>query len=555
MGNRKICIDNKNIEYNVNNNSSGIVLESIVKDIESEYKGYITLANINNKLRELSYEIKDDCNIKFIDTTDADGLRVYSRTLSFIFIMACNELFDKPKVTIEHSLANGLYSEVYAEKILQESDIIDIKNKMEDIINKNYKIEKISTTKEEAIKIFEDNNMYEQAELLKYKEYNDVKIYKCNNHINHFYGHMLPSTGYIKTFDLKKYENGIVLLGPSKSDKTKPAKCIPQPKLANIYKEAENWANVMGIDKVTTLNKIIENKEYGEIIRTVEALHEKKLSQIADMIKEQEKRVVLIAAPSSSGKTSFAHRLCIHLKVNGLNPVSISLDDYFVNREDTPLDEFGNYDFESIYAIDLERFNSDLKCLLEGKEISLPKFNFKLGIREDNHKKLKIKENQPIILEGIHGLNPMLTSSIPDEDKFKIYISALTQINLDDYNRIPTTDLRLIRRMVRDYNFRGYSAKHTIMHWNSVRRGEKKNIFPYQEEADIIFNSACVYELAVLKKYAKPLLEQIESNDDAYIEANRLLKLLQYFIELDDISDIPSTSILREFIGGSKIVD
>ena len=555
MGSIKVCIDNKNREYRFDDKYSGILLENIVEDIESEYKGYITLANINNKLRELSYEVKQDCDIKFIDTTNADGLRVYFRTLSFIFIMACDELFNKPKVTIEHSLSKGLYSEVQVNNNLQEDDIIKIKNKMQDIINKNYKIEKISTTKEEAIKIFEINNMYEKAELLRYKEYNDVKIYKCNNNIDHFYGHMLPSTGHIKVFDLKKYGNGVILFGPSESNKKEPAKYIPQPKLANIYKEAENWAKVMEIDKVTTLNKIIQDKKYGEVIRIVEALHEKKLSQIADMIKNEGKRVVLIAAPSSSGKTSFAHRLCIHLKVNGLSPVSISLDDYFLNREDTPLDEFGNYDFESIYAIDLERFNSDLKSLLEGKEISLPRFNFKLGKREENYKKLKIKENQPIILEGIHGLNPILTSSILDEDKFKIYISALTQINLDDYNRIPTTDLRLIRRMVRDYNFRGYSAKHTIMNWNSVRRGEKKNIFPYQEEADIIFNSACVYELAVLKKYAKPLLEEIESSDEAYIEANRLLKFLQYFIELEDTSDIPSTSILREFIGGSKIVD
>ena len=550
-----ICINNVNREYYLEEGSSGIVLENIVKDIESEYKGYITLANINNKLRELSYKVKEDCNIKFIDTTNADGSRVYSRTMSFIFIMACNELFDKARVTIEHSLSRGLYCEVHTNAKLQDFDLKNIKNKMQYIIDKNYKIEKISTTKSNAIKIFEEHGMYEKAELLRYKEHDDVKIYKCNNYINHFYGHMLPSTGYIKTFDLKQYENGVILLGPSESDKTKVKEYVPQPKLANIYKEAEEWAKVIDVDKVITLNKIIENNQYGEVIRTVEALHEKKLSQIADMIKEKKKRVVLIAAPSSSGKTSFANRLCIHLKVNGLNPVSISLDDYFLNREDTPLDEFGKYDFESIYAIDLEKFNSDLKRLLDGKEVNLPKFNFKTGKREENYKKLKIKDNQPIILEGIHGLNPILTSSIHDEDKFKIYISALTQINLDDYNRIPTTDLRLIRRMVRDYNFRGYSAKHTIINWDSVRRGEKKNIFPYQEEADIIFNSACVYELAVLKKYAKPLLEEIKSDDEAYIEANRLLKFLQYFIELEDTSDIPSTSILREFIGGSKIVD
>jgi len=555
MSNINICVNNKNREYYLEEGSSGVVLEKIVQDIGSEYKGYITLANINNKLRELSYEVKENCNINFLDTTNADGSRVYFRTMSFIFIMACNELFNNPRVTIEHSLSKGLYCEVHADKKLQEVDVENIKIKMQNIIDKNYKIEKISTTKAKAIKIFEDYGMYEKAELLRYKEYDDVKIYKCNNNINHFYGHMLPSTGYIKTFDLKRYKNGVILLGPSEFDKTKPTMYEPQPKLANIYKEAEEWANVMDVDKVTTLNKIIESNQYGEVIRIVEALHEKKLSQIADIIKENKKRVILIAAPSSSGKTSFANRLFIHLKVNGLKPVSISLDDYFLNREDTPLDEFGKYDFESIYAIDLEKFNSDLKGLLEGNEISIPKFNFKTGKRERKYKKLKIKENQPIILEGIHGLNPILTSSIPDEDKFKIYISALTQINLDDYNRIPTTDLRLIRRMVRDYNFRGYSAKHTIMNWESVRRGEKKNIFPYQEEADIIFNSACVYELAVLKKYAKPLLEEIKNDDEAYIEANRLLKFLQYFIELEDTSDIPSTSILREFIGGSKIVD
>ncbi len=553
--NINVCVDNKSRDYYLKEGYSGIVLEDIIKDFENEYKGYITIANINNKLRELSYEVKEDCNISFLDTTNPDGLRVYFRTMSFIFIMACNELFNKSRVTVEHSLSKGLYCEVHIGKKLQQTDIDNIKGKMQDIIDKNYKIEKISTTKSEAINIFESYQMYEKAELLRYKEYDDVKIYKCNNNINHFYGYMLPSTGYIKTFDLKQYKNGVILLGPSDLDKTKVTMYEPQPKLANIYKEAEEWANIMDIDKVTTLNKIIEKKQIGEIIRTVEALHDKKLSQIADIIKENKKRVILIAAPSSSGKTSFANRLCIHLKVNGLNPVPISLDDYFLNREDTPLDEFGKYDFESIHAIDLEKFNSDLRDLLEGNEINLPKFNFKTGKRENSYKKLKIKDNQPIILEGIHGLNPILTESIPDKDKFKIYISALTQINLDDYNRIPTTDLRLIRRIVRDYNFRGYSAKHTIMSWESVRRGENKNIFPYQEEADIIFNSACVYELSVLKKYVKPLLEEIKSDDEVYIEANRLLKLLQYFIEIDDISDIPFTSILREFIGGSKIVD
>lgn len=554
---RNLSIDlNGNIRtYNLEDNNSKLTLEDIANDVCDDYKGYITLGVIDNKLRELSYEVNKSCKLKFLDTTNEDGSRVYFRTMSFIFIMACKELFNECRVIIEHSLSNGLYCEVHIGRKLEDEDVKLIKAKMDNIISNNYKIQKISTNKENAISILREYNMNEKAELLKYKEYDDVKLYKCNGYIDHFYGYMLPSTGYAKIFDIKLYNNGVVILGPDENNKNTSTKFIPHPKLSNVYLEAEKWSKLIGVDKVVTLNHVIENKKYGDVIRTVEALHEKKLSQIADMIKEQRKRVILIAAPSSSGKTSFAHRLSIHLRVNNLNPVSISLDDYFVNREDTPLDEFGKLDFESIYAIDLDRFNSDLKKLLNGEEISLPKFNFKLGIREETGKKLKIEQNQPIILEGIHGLNPMLTSSIDDEDKFKIYISALTQINLDDHNRIPTTDLRLIRRMVRDYNFRGYSAEHTIMQWDSVRRGEKKNIFPYQEEADVIFNSACVYELAVLKTYVKPLLEEITTDSPAYIEANRILKFLQYFIELKDVSDIPYTSILREFIGGSKIVD
>lgn len=555
MKNLNLYIDGKKINYTQNSDDDKIFLYNIAKEVEDEYKGYITLAIVDNKLRELTYEINNGCNVKFLDTTNMDGRRVYNRTIAFIFIMACKEVFNNSKVVIEHSLSGGLYCDVHLDRDLKEEDIEKIRTKMKEIIKNDYKIEKIITNKKDAISIFKSYNMEEKARLLEYKEYDDVKIYKCNGNIDHFYGYMLPSTGYIKIFDLKLYKNGVILLGASSKDKTKAAEFVPQPKLASIYREAEEWSNLIGVDKVLTLNKIIEDNQYGEIIRIVEALHEKKLSQIADTIKEKGKRVILIAAPSSSGKTSFAHRLSIHLKVNNLKPVSISLDDYFVNREDTPLDEFGNYDFESIYAIDLDRFNSDLEKLVNGEEISLPKFNFKSGKREKSGKKLKIDKDQIIILEGIHGLNPILTSSIKDEDKFKIYISALTQINLDDHNRIPTTDLRIIRRMVRDYNFRGYSAEKTINQWESVRRGEKKNIFPYQEEADIIFNSACVYEIAVLKKYAKPLLEDIPRDNSAYIEANRLLKLLQYFVELNDISDIPPTSIIREFIGGSKIVD
>ena len=547
-------IDGCKKTYDLKNNTDGIRLSDIAKDFENNYSGYISLAVVNNDVQELNTYIKEDSDIKFLDTKNPDGLRVYTRTLNLVFIMACKCLFKDSRVVIEHSLSNGVYCEIYLGRDITEEDISKIKDKMDKIIAKDYDINKNIYTKKEAIEIFKSIGLDEKAELIKYKENDIVKIYKCNNYIDHFYGYLMPSTGYIKSYDLFKYRNGVILMAASEDDKHIPKKFVPQPKLANIYKEAEEWSNLMGVDKVLSLNKIIEEKKYGEIIRIVEALHEKKIGQIADIIKQENKRIILIAAPSSSGKTSFATRLCIHLKVNNLNPVSISLDNYFVDRDKTPLDEFGKLDYESINAINLERFNKDLKDLLEGKKVQLPRYNFITG-KSEAGEILQIEKNQPIILEGIHGLKPVLTASIPDDEKFKIYLSALTQLNLDDHNRIPTTDLRLIRRIVRDNQFRGHTAEMTIMGWPSVRRGEEKNIFPYQEEADVMFNTACVYELALLKTYAKPLLEHIGEDSEAYIEAKRLLKFLQYFVELDDLSDIPPTAIIREFIGGSKIVD
>jgi len=548
-------IDGNEKQYNLEENNLGIPLKEIAKDFEDKHKGKICIASVDNKLRELNYNVFDDCKIKFIDTTEEDGKRVYFRALSFILVMACKALFGDGKVVIEHSLSKGLYCEVHIGRDLNEVDLENIKRAMQEKIDKNYEIEKVEMSRDEAIEIFNENKLYSKAELLKYKDYDSTTVYKCGDYIDHYYGYMLPSTGDVSIFNVELHNKGLILFGPNKNDKTVPTKYVSQPKLANIYYETEQWSKLLGIDKVVSLNRIVENNEYGDVIRTVEALHEKKLAQIADEISKYNKRIILIAAPSSSGKTSFANRLSIHLRVNNLNPISISLDNYFVDREFTPLDELGNFDFESIYAIDLDKFNSDLKKLLDGEEIQEIKFDFKTGKRVETNKTIQIDKNQPIILEGIHGLNPMLTESIDDDEKFKIYLSALTQLNLNNHNRIPTTDLRLIRRIVRDHNFRGYSAEKTILQWESVRRGEKKNIFPYQEEADIIFNSACVYELSILKGYVKPLLEEIETLSEAYIESNRLLNFLQYFVELEDISDIPSTSILREFIGGSKIVE
>lgn len=366
---------------------------------------------------------------------------------------------------------------------------------------------------------------------------------------------MFPSTSYIKDFDLVRMGDGLVIQGPDKGIRGKMSKFKALPKLSDIYRESEQWSRTLGIETVVDLNEIIENKEYGEMIRTVEALHEKKIAEIADMIVQRNSKLILIAAPSSSGKTSFAHRLSTQLRVNGLTPLPISLDDYFVDREHTPKDENGEYDFESIDAIDIDQFNKDLNDLLNGKEIVKIKFDFMTGSRVYTDKKLKLEENHPIILEGIHGLNPNLTKAISDDLKFKIYLSVITQINLDDHNRIPTTDFRLIRRMVRDHQFRNSSAERTLEKWASVRRGEERNIFPYQEEADVMFNSASVYELSVLKPRAIKLLRQVDEDSNHYLDALRLRKFLQYFNQIDDTGDIGPTSIIREFIGGSRIVD
>lgn len=507
------------------------------------------LAIVNNKLRELSVEVERTDDIKFLDISNPDGYRAYSRTLKFIFIKACSELYPGQKVVIEHSLCGGLYCEVQ-----QPYDLDKIVLKMKEIVNNDLAINKIILNKEEAIKLFNERDMKDKADLMEYKEKPRVKLYECEGFIEHFYGHMLPSTGYVQTFGLRKYKNGMILLGPDKNNIHKISEFKDQEKLANIYREFEDWSNVLGITNVVELNKVIESGKYGDMIRTVEVLQEKKLSHIADMIKEQNKKIVLIAAPSSSGKTSFAHRLCIHLKVNGINTVTISMDNYFVDREFTPIDEDGKPDYESIKAIRVEQFNKDLKDLLDGKEINIPVFDFKLGKQFITDETMKLGKDEVIIIEGIHGLNPVLTADIAEEDKFKIYLSVLTQINLDNHSRIPTTDLRLLRRMVRDNTHRGSSAENTIMTWSSVRRGEELNIFPYQEQADVMFNSAGLHELALLKTVAKPLLEEIQPNSPAYLEAVRLLRLLQYFIQLDDVSDVPNTSIVREFIGGSKIV-
>jgi len=547
--NISIFIDDEVYEY-----EKGISLEEITKKIESKNNNLIVAALVDNQLRELNFIIEKDCKIQFIDTGSSIGSRIYQRSLSFVFIRACMELFSGCNVSIEHSLGKGIYCEVHYQNQITAEDVDRIEERMTEIIAEDVPFKKDRIPVEEARNIFRDYNQMGKVHLLKYRAKPYINIYQCGWLKNYFYGYMVPSTGYLKKFKLQYHKPGIVLQFPTQDYRGEIPVFEQHPKLFKTFREAEKWVEILEIDYVASLNHLIVSLQEGEFIRIAEALHEKKIAQIADNIAEDigKKRLILIAGPSSSGKTTFAQRLMVQLKVNGIKPFAISLDDYFVDRDKTPLDEKGEYDFESLYAIDLELFNNDLKRILAGEEVEIPTFNFHTGKREYRGHKIQANTNQPIILEGIHALNDKLTSSISRDKKFKIYISAITQLNVDEHNRIPTTDARLIRRIVRDSKFRSNCAQKTLSMWESVRRGEEKNIFPFQEEADVMFNSALIYELSVLKKYAEPLLRQVDINSPYFTEAKRLLKFLNYFVALEKEDDIPKTSIIREFIGGSS---
>ena len=539
---------NHKIEIDV---EAGTTLLEISRTYQKELPVLIVAAKVDNCLKELNYTVDKDCSIQFIDLASTDGSRIYQRSLAFVFIRASTEILSGCKVTVEHSLSKGLYCEIHYKRPLLEEDVERIESRMREIIEEDVPFEKTSVPVEEAKKIFTDLGMEAKTNLLNFRKNPNINIYKCGWLKDYFYGYMAPSTGFLKLFSLKYYMPGVIIQYPEKSNPNEIPEFEEQSKLANIFREAEKWGHIMEVGYVANLNEIIETGQYPELIRIAEGLHEKKVVEIADLIKEKKKRIILIAGPSSSGKTTFAQRLSIQLKVNGMRPVSLSTDDYFVDREHTPRDENGEYDFEALEAVDIELFNEHLSRLIQGESVEIPTFNFIEGQKEYNGKMLKVTEEQPIIIEGIHGLNDKLTADIPHDKKFKIYISALTQLNIDDHNRIPTTDTRLLRRIVRDSKYRGHSALTSLKQWNSVRRGEEKNIFPFQEEADIMFNSALIYELAVLKKYAEPLLNEICDNEEEYAEAKRLLKFLGYFLSIEDDFPVPQTSIIREFIGGS----
>lgn len=531
----------------------GTSLQTILNEISPLLNVKVLGAMVNNKLKELTYEIYKPKNIKFIDYTHPAGKRMYMRSLTFILYKAVQEVYPNAGLRVEHSISNGVYCRINDKNILLTQEGVDkIKQKMIDLVKADIPFERNEIETEKAIELFESQGLSEKTKLLRTRGNLYTSVYKLDATVDYFYGFLLPCTGLVDIFDLQHYYNGMLLLAPDKKDPSVVEPILQQEKMLKIFSEYKRWGKILGISNIGDLNRSVEENKISELIKIYEAMHEKKISQIADRIRKKWKKIkiILIAGPSSSGKTTFGKRLAIQLKVSGINPMNLSLDNYFVDRELTPLDENGEYDFESIEALDVKLFNENLLDLLDGKEIDLPKFSFETGQRYYDGEKLRINGKNVIVIEGIHALNPKLTSLISDEVKFKIYISALTSISIDGHNRIHSTDNRLIRRIVRDHRYRNYSALDTIKRWQSVRRGEEKNIFPFQENADVMFNSALPYELGVLKNHIEPILKEIQPNQTEYSEANRLLKFFSYFLPIPD-DEIPPTSLMREFLGGS----
>lgn len=545
---------NLTVEGKVITCSKEAVYEDIVKSYQKPDGAIIAAVHNRNKLRELTHKVEEGAEIKLVTTQSSTGQLIYKRSLILLMLRAVYEFYGKEAVcgvSVLYSISKGYYCTMGEDIVVDDAFIENITNQMKAIVKQARPICKRSVKVNEAIKLFNEYGMTDKEKLFRYRRSSFVNLYSIGKFEDYFYGYMLPNTSYLEAFELKKYEDGFVFLIPEKADTRKIPEFKPFPKLFQTQKISTEWGNMLDIPNVGALNDKIASGNIAELILVQEALQEKKIAEIAEMIASQpDKKIVMIAGPSSSGKTTFSHRLSIQLMAHGLKPHPIPVDDYFVNREDSPVDEFGNKNYECLEALDVELFNKDMTKLLAGERVELPTYNFITGKREYGKGKFKkLGENDILVIEGIHCLNDKLSYKLPKDSKFKIYISALTQLNIDEHNRIPTTDGRLIRRMVRDARTRGTTAQETIARWYSVRRGEEENIFPYQEEADVMFNSALIYELAVLKQYAEPILFGIDRESEEYTEANRLLKFLNYFVSVGS-ENIPMNSILREFVGG-----
>lgn len=546
----KVTIDGKEHEYAI-----GTTYREIVDEYQEEVaEAPVILVMADGKLRELQKKLKGDCTLEFVTTKDHIGFETYKRTVCLVLLRAIYDVAGKEnieKVMIHYSVGNGYYFTMAGKAVLDQHFLDNVKTRMQELADMCTPIGKRSVNTDDAVSLFHHHRMYDKEKLFRFRRVSKVNIYNIGYYEDYFYGYMADHAGYVKYFDLKLYDEGFVLELPTRKNPSVISPFRPEGKIFQVQKESQEWAEKMDISYVGDLNDHITKEGISNILLVQEALQEAKISDIAQrIVLEGNKKFIMIAGPSSSGKTSFSHRLSIQLLAHGMKPHPIGVDNYFKNREETPLDEYGEKNYECLEAIDVEQFNKDMLALLRGERIELPVFNFKTGHREYKGNFLQLGPEDVLVIEGIHGLNDKLSYALPAESKFKIYISALTQLNIDEHNRIPTTDGRLLRRIVRDARTRGTSAKDTIARWPSVRRGEEANIFPYQEQADVMFNSALVYELACLKVYAEPLLFDIDKSEPEYLEAKRLLKFLDYFISVPS-EDIPHNSLLREFVGGS----
>ena len=531
-----------------------------VKELADRYQPKlpytVLLANVDGKDEELTYLLDRDCVVRLLDMRTYSANLVYQHSLSLIYLKAVMDVLGDLSVEIENSLNKGLYTEIKTPEPITEEQIAAVEQRMHELVKADLPIVREVYSRQEAIEIWGSYNYPEKSRLLEHAEdVETAKFYTLEGYRNFFYGLMTPSTGYVEHFELRKYRRGVLLRFPHPSHPDRIPAFEDDKKLYGAFGEANKWQHLLDILYLEDLNEKIRHGEAKDLILLSEALHEKKIAEIADRITKEKRRIILIAGPSSSGKTTFARRLCVQLRVNGLQPLYMGTDDYFVERCDTPLGEDGKPNYENLDALDIDLFNDNMNRLLAGEKVDLPEFDFLEGKKKYGRRITSIRSNQPIVIEGIHALNDILTEKIDEEQKFRIYISPFTQLNIDVHNRVPTTDARMLRRIVRDYKFRGHSAAQTIALWPKVRTGEDVNIFPYNGRADVLFNSALVYELSVLKKYAQPLLEAVGPEEEEYSEAVRMLKFIRFFDVIDEEQYIPNNSIMREFIGGSVFVE